>query len=172
MKYAPILVKAGILSDDVLSELSKWGFHVTVGNDTGKFTNPEQIIDYIREVTDSKDQVLVRESDLDVIHKYLSGQEQGRLYLRDIMTGEKGNFDVFYCVLDTGEYVIPWRSENVKELLTDPKSYLKTKDGAQVHFTDVRELFFDEVKAFVVCEPRDPSRQSLKDGSQYNDVNG
>lgn len=146
-------IKAGIIPDEILDEMRRWGLPVrfVVYEDVQMLNSPEEVVRCIRDALESEEIVETRDTDLDILHRYLTQQKKGSLHIED---GEaSANTSIFYCVTDLGEYVIPWRYESVRELILDPKSYLRDDSGKKVHFQDVRELFYGGIKAFIVCEP-------------------
>lgn len=147
-----ILIKAGIVPPETIALMHRWGMLVEPLDEGGAYDTPEAITEAIQEVVDRGETVKLRDTDLDIIKQYINNQQAGRLYLKDEETGQRANAATFYCRTRLGEYVIPWRSESIVDLLIEPHSYLKTEDGEKVHFSDVRELFFGDEKAFMVCE--------------------
>jgi hypothetical protein len=157
------VVRSGILSPDFLQEVSRWGLPIEFVQVEEKdiLKNAEDVIAHIREALESDDQIRVRDTDLDILQQYLSGQRQGRLFVKAEL--ESGEFPTSYCVTKMGEYAIAWRSESIFEVMTDPDTYLKiTEDGRtkKIGFSDVRELFFGEHKAFMVCTPQERTNGS------------
>jgi hypothetical protein len=51
-----------------------------------------------------------------------------------------------------GEIVIPWKDEDISDVLINGFTYLVI-DDKQVKFKDARELYYDDDKTFVVCTP-------------------
>lgn len=147
-----IMVRAGIVPPETIALMERWGMLIEAEGESGEYASAESVVDAIREVQDSGETVKLRDTDLDVIKQYLHGQKPGRLYLKDDVTGEKASYPVFYAETRMKEYVIPWRSESIRELIVEPSSYLKTENGEKVYFSDVRELFYGDQKAFMVCE--------------------
>lgn len=144
------IVKSGLVPPDVLGELRRWGLPVEVEGNLELLSTAEDVVAYIQDALEGEDLVQLRDTDLDIIHKYITGQQAGKLHVET--DGTKSNIAVSYCRTDMGHYVIPWRSESIKELITDPNTYLKTAEG-KVYFRDARELFFGGHKTFMVCEP-------------------
>lgn len=144
------VIKSGLVSKDTLQELNHWGLPIEMVEATEVLDTPEAIVGRIQEALEGEDLVKIRDTDLDVLRCYLTSQKQGMLRIAG--DDEAANIEVSYCVTPMGEYVIPWRSESIREYMTDPRTYLKV-DGSKIGFSDVRELFFGEHKAFMVCTP-------------------
>lgn len=156
------VIKSGLVSKDTLRELNHWGLPIEMIEENEVLDTPEAIVGRIQEALEGEDLVKIRDTDLDVLRCYLTCQKQGMLRV----AGDDGvaNVEVSYCVTPMGEYVIPWRSESIREYMTDPNTYLKA-DGGKVGFSDVRELFFGEHKAFMVCTPVSVSATGKKEGT-------
>ena len=142
------VIKSGLVSSDVLSEIQRWGLPVEFVEESKVLTDHTEIVARIQEALEGEDLIETRATDLDVLHKYLGNQQSGRLYVDD--GEEQTNFPITYCLMDMGSYVFPWRSEGIMELMTNGRTYLEA-EGGKVYFQDVRELFFGEHKAFMVC---------------------
>jgi len=144
------VIKSGLIPESVIQELNRWGLPIEMVEEGEILNTPEAIVNRIQEALEGEDLVRIRDTDLDILRCYLSEQKQG--ILRVAGDNETANVEVSFCVTPMGEYVIPWRSESIREFMTDPRTYLKT-DGKKIGFSDVRELFFGEHKAFMVCTP-------------------
>ncbi len=63
-------------------------------------------------------------------------------------------FPVTFSKLMTGEYVLPYRGDNLRDLLTNGVSYLEFRAPPtmnRIFFKEVREVFYGEMKGFLVC---------------------
>lgn len=145
-------IKTGIVPVETLEEMRRWGLPVRFieDNTPAALSSPREVVDRIREALESEDLIETRDTDLDILQHYLANQRRGLLHLQG--EDSSATTPVYYCVTEFGDYVIPWRYESMKDLLLDPKSYLKDESGTRVYFRDVRELFFGGTKAFIVCE--------------------
>jgi len=151
----PIVIRAGILSADMVSELQRWGLPVEFTDTDSVLETPDQVVEAIQEAIESRDLVELRDTDLDAIRQYVFHQTKGKLHLHDTITDQSSQMECYYSKTSLGEYLIPWRAESIQALMTDPGSYLKEGSGQRVYFHDVRELFFGELKAFMVCVPKE-----------------
>lgn len=151
------MIETGLLSSDVLAQFKYWGLG-DVNPDAAPTTikSLQEIVGQLKEAIDSEDMVEIRATDLDIVHEYLSCQLKGRLTLPDYTTGKTNSFPITYSLTKLGEIVIPWASEDIRDLLIDPRACLKPVKGSGLPkyvFIDVRELFFGQSKAFLVCTP-------------------
>lgn len=147
------VIESGLIPDEVLAEMTRWGLPLVTVDESQVARSPEQVVRRIQEALEGEDVIRLRDTDLDMIRYYLTEQKPGRLHV------EETSFDVFFCRTKLGEYVIPWKSESIQDMMVDPKTYLsfsEKTDGASVRhkvfFSDVRELYFGDTKAFMVCE--------------------
>lgn len=149
------ILEAGLVGEDVLAEMKRWGVQFDWNGVT--VDDLPKVLEKIRDALESEDTVELRGTDLDILGLYLVSKVPGRLILPDSKTGRTHSLAVEYCVTTLGEYVIPWTSEDIRDLLLDPKTYLRlAKQPGQdkptkITFSDTRELFFGNRKAFVVC---------------------
>lgn len=146
-----VIIRSGLISPEFLAEFKKWGL-MPPEEPPPAITDKDQLITALDRALQEEDLVLLRETDLDVLHRYLSNQKAGKLHvvMPDATTGD---FDVSFSKLETGEYLFPWRYESVEDVLANGETYLELPDGGHVYFSSVRELFFGEHKAFVACTP-------------------
>lgn len=150
-----IIIKSGIIPPNVLSEVKRWGLpageDVQPPGDLEPDMSVQQLCDKIDEALQSEGYVLLRETDLEAVKQYLESMTQATLHL--VMEDEKvSNFTVHVGKNTAGEIIIPWRSDNICDLLTDGQSYLKI-GKEKVFFSSARELFYGTNKAFIVCTP-------------------
>lgn len=150
-----IIIKSGIIPPNVLSEVKRWG--LPAGDDVqppGEL-EPEmtvqQLCDKIDEAIQSEGYVLTRETDLEAVKQYIETMTQSVLHLV-MEDGKASNFTVHAGRNTAGEIIIPWRSDNITDLLTNGESYLKI-NKEKVFFSNARELFYGSNKAFIVCTP-------------------
>lgn len=165
-KIAKVLAEAGALDFAMVSELMRWG--LPAGIPSGALqdaTTPEEAADGIREVIESAGNVEIRNTDLDVLRRFMHARQEGRMYMKDPSTGQRGNFKVDFCLTKLGEYVFPWRGESIMDLMLGGNAYLKV-DDKRIYFMDVRELFFGDHKAFMVCEPSGEEDDGAGDDGQ------
>jgi hypothetical protein len=143
------VVQSGLVPPEVLSEMSRWGLPVEMVEEKDVIKTHEGVVARIQEALDGEDLVQLRDTDLDMIRHYLTEQQVGKLHIGT------DKFDVYFCRNRLGEYIIPWKSEGVHDLMLDPDTKLTYRDKdlkrRTAYFSDVRELFFGDNKAFMVC---------------------
>jgi predicted transcriptional regulator len=142
------VLRSGLLDRNTVSELQRWGYlrEVDEGVLDSQLQSSEEVVNVLRDALESEDMVEIRDTDLDIMKTWMRDQRKGRL----VVHGE--SIPITFCTLLTGEYAIPWMGENISGLLLDGESHLKLK-RKKVYFRDVREVYFGEVKAFMVCLP-------------------
>jgi hypothetical protein len=154
------VVETGLIHPDVLSEMMRWGLPIDIVEAKQVVKTSDEVVERIQEALEGEDLVRLRDTDLDIIRYYLAQQRPGVLHVEEDQDNI-ANFSVHFCKTKLGEYVIPWRSEGVYGFIVDEKTYLTfqetnsegKKQRVKVHFRDVRELFFGDTKAFMVCVP-------------------
>lgn len=145
-----VMAQSGALDSGMLSEFAKWKLPIEVPDDDPLET-AEDVVEAIEAAVESKEQVEIRATDLDVLRQYMRTQTKGKLHIAT--EHEKGSFPITYGVTKFGDYIIPWQSESLADYLTNGESHLMA-GGAQVYFSAVQELFFGERKVFILCTPR------------------
>lgn len=156
------ILKTGLVSPEALAELQRWGLPVdfTGESEVEQVQDRDRVIAIIRDALESGDQVRLQDTDLDVLRRFLDPeyQREGRLTVRDDKT--RSTFKVIFCRTPMGEYVVPWKSEAVRDMIIDGEGVLRyEEDGKkhEVYLTDVRDLFFGDHRAFMVCTPEGDS---------------
>lgn len=148
-KLTEAVALSGALDPDMVREMCKWKLPVEVP-EASPYTSPEEAVAAIEEALEGKEQVEIRSTDLDVLKQYLKTQHRGRLHI--VTPHESGTFEVMMGITPMGDYIIPWKSDSLAEHLTNGESYII--DGRKkVHLSDVRDLYFGERKAFILCQP-------------------
>ena len=156
---AVAVIRAGLVPEEVLAEFKRWKLPISVVVEEPKdvLQDPKQIVNVIRDALESAEQVHVRDTDLDILQRFLDPQYQrmGKLIIKD--GDEKATAKVNFCLTPLGEYTIPWRSDSIFDLMTNGETHLRYSDpdgtSHSVHFSDVREVFIGDRKAFMVCTP-------------------
>ena len=151
---AAAVLRTGLLSPQVVDELRRWGTPLDdVSNIQGQ--SPDQVAAKIRETLESEHYVLVRETDLAVLGQYLTTATTGTLHLvlDDDATLEDTDVPVTFGKTPLDEYIFAWMSSSIVDVLTNALTYLET-GATRVYFGQVRELFFGETKAFMICTPQ------------------
>lgn len=156
------VVKTGLVDPIILEEMRRWGIALELPDPGPAPLNPNELAAGIQLALESEGYVLVRETDLAVLQQYASTTSQGELHL--VLDDELGHLQdvdvpVTFGRTPLNEYIIPWRSEAIEAALVNGMTYLV--DGqVRVYFRAVRELFFGETKAFMICTPASVERLS------------
>lgn len=150
---AKIAIEAGLVDGDALAEFKRWGHpDLAVGEMPAmkpeKFNTMAKVISALDEALVSHGQVLVQETDLDIVRTYLQTQEQGMLHVET--DTQMTELPVSYGVTKLGDYILPYKGEAIEDLLANGLSFLALKDGFVVYFTDVRPVSLGEMKSFLI----------------------
>jgi hypothetical protein len=148
---ADALAGSGALDPMVCAELSKMGLPVKVPAEKHIAEDPDAAVIALEHALNSEDQVEVRITNLDILRDYLRSRRKGKLH---VVTpeGEEGTFAISFGQTKRGEYIIPWQSEGIGELMTNGQTHLI--DGRRkVYFHATQECYFGEARAFMVCSP-------------------
>jgi len=153
------VVKSGLLPEEALAEFRRWGHDVETPPPLPKA--PEEIVNALEQALQDEGLVLTRETDLEAVNDYLKTQAQGTLYvvIEDGGNVETAGFPCTYGLTKMGEFIIRYHSESIEDVLTNGKSHLtfqspETLDHpVEVYFNRVREIFFGDTKAFIICTP-------------------
>jgi hypothetical protein len=149
------VLKTGLVDPAILDEMRRWGIAVDLPDPGPPPLSPDELAGSIQVALESEGYVLVRETDLEVLQQYAATTSQGELHL--VLDDDQGHLQDVDVPVSFGrsalnEYIIPWRSEGVQAALTNGMTFLV--DGqVRVYFQAVRELFFGETKAFMICTP-------------------
>lgn len=149
-----IILKAGLLSPESLKELQRWKLPVgdpKMKNEYDADLTPGALSRAIAGAIESEGYILTRETDLGAIPQYLQTARNAVLHVV-LDDGDDSDFEVRAGNTTTGEYILPWQSENITDLMTNGETYLRV-DGKRIYFNQARELFYGLHKAFIVCTP-------------------
>jgi hypothetical protein len=155
---ANAIVRTGIVSKEVLAEMKRWGLPVDMISEekVADIHEAQQVVNIIRDALESSDQVMVKGTDLDLLKSWLipDNQREGRIFIKD--EDNKTSFKIIFIRTPLKEFVIPFRSDSIIDLLTNGESHLKFTDDdgnkQTVFFHSVREFYIGEKKAFMICE--------------------
>lgn len=150
-----IILKAGLLSNDVLLEMKRWGMPLgdaQLPSELEPLPTPASISQAIADAVESEGYILTRETDLEAIPAYLQTMQPAVLHV----VLEDGTVSEFEAQVGhskvTGDWIMPWRSDSITDLLTNGETYLRV-NRQRIYFSQARELFYGENKAFVICTP-------------------
>jgi len=154
---AHAVIRTGLIPEDTLAEIRKWGLPIEFVQSSQVLESAQAVTAVIQDALESADQVTCRDTDLDILSRFLdpNHQQKGTLMLRD--GDQKGSQEVLFCRTILMEYAIPWTSDTIFETILNGETYLRytDRDGTKmkVFFNDGHELFFGDHKAFMVCVP-------------------
>lgn len=155
---AEAAIKTGLIPAETLEEFRRWRAPIDIPEEVPEPPKTlEEAAEGIRQVLESQGYVLTRETDLNVLQQYLSSQTDGTLHVEvpkeagDEFTTTQADFEVVYGKSMTGEYIFPWQGDNICSEMTNGLTYLSDGNGMKVFFKEVREIFYGEVKAFMLC---------------------
>ena len=155
-----MIARSGLIPPDMLPQFYKW----KLLDEVGKIDLPktaDQLVERISEILDDDGMRMVRVTDIDIVQRYFATQEFGDLVVTtDGADGQSTTFEVAFGRTLTGEIIFPWRGDNVANLMTNGLTHLLIKQQHKnlatvtaVFFCDVKEMYFGETKAFMICQP-------------------
>jgi hypothetical protein len=147
------LLSTGLLPLEAVVQLQRWGALPRDLNVAVEDLDEETLVDRLRAVLDNEAITELRDTDLDALKIYLRSRYKARLYVT--INNVASHLDVSCCTTRSGDFLIPWQSESIREVLLDPSTYLRLPNQTKVQFADVRDLYFAETKAFLVCTPQE-----------------
>lgn len=151
------VVRSGLIPEDVLSEFKRWGLPVEIVPEEKTLQTPEAVVNVIMDALESEDQVRTRDTDFDVLKRYIDPrfQIQAKMNL-DNGEGEKSTAKITVCKTRMGDFAIPYRGEAVAELLINGHTHLTYEEDGEKHkvtFVNVEEMYLGEQKVFMICKP-------------------
>ncbi len=158
---ADVILRSGILTPGDHAEFARWKAPAIVdaGDDGPTIDSAAQVIEGIERALQSRELVLVRATDLDIVTQFLRSQKHGKLHVTvtDQEVTQQAAFDIVFGRSSIGEYILPWKSELVEDVLVDGSAYLVEQDEngneRNIHFSNVRVLYFGEQKTCIICTP-------------------
>lgn len=124
------------------------------------------MVQAIEEALQAEGLVLTRETDLEAVNWYLADQRQGELTVVLEEVSEEGAKVIHQATIactfgltPLGEFIIRWHSEAIEDVMTNGRTFLSfvspetLGERVEIYFNRVREVFFGETKAFIICTP-------------------
>jgi len=145
------VLKAGLISPAQLQEMKRFSPSIDQDAEAEAPVDLETAAALVEQAFQSEEYVVIRETDLESIRQYAETATLGILHLE--MNDEIADIEVTYGKTPTGEFIVAWKGESIAAAMTNGQTYLKAYPPSRVFFNDVRELFFGEQKAFMVCKP-------------------
>jgi len=156
-------VNAGLIDKVLLEEFRRWKAPIEIPDTLPDApTTVEEAAAAIEEVLQSESFVLTRETDLEIFRQYMKTQTVGNLHVEIPVDPEAplglevttADFQITFGKTAIGEFIIPWRSESIRQEMTNGMTYL-LEQGVhapyRVFFKDTREVYYGDTKAFMVC---------------------
>ena len=149
------VIRSGLVPPETLVEMRRWGLPVQVVEADEIIEDPDAVVRVIQDALESSEQVRMQDTDLDIVQRWVDPENQveGKLVIK-ASDGAKSTVKVVFCWTVMKEVAMPWRSESITDLLLEPDCHLLYTDEAGVKhklfFTDARELYIGDTKAFVV----------------------
>ena len=146
------VVEAGLVSPNALAEMQRFRPSLEQTLAPAEPLPLDEAAEQLSRAVQN-DELVIRETDLDAVPTYLRTQKQGMLHLEMVATEghTTADFPVTYGRTRLGEFIIAWTNDSIMEAMTNGQTFLQLADGEAVYFDDVRELYYDETKAFMVC---------------------
>lgn len=149
-------VQAGLIDADIVAQFKRWGM-LPRSLDASVVEDPTLAIERIQFALEAEEQVRLQSTDLDILKYYLDkeNQRKGQLVIVDNEFGTKATKTITYAlrtILSSNQYIIPWISDSIIDTITNGSTYLRCLPSKScVYFDSVDELYFGDVKAFMVC---------------------
>jgi hypothetical protein len=145
-----VIIKSGILSPEAIKELRRWKLPGTEveSPDLEAPLPPKILAQKIDEALQSEGYALTRLTDLEIVGQYLASMQSAVLHV--VTHDGEADFDVHVGRTPLGEWIIPWKDEDISDVLTNGQTYLRVK-GKRYFFGDTRELFYGHNKAFIIA---------------------
>jgi hypothetical protein len=160
---ATAVLNTGLIDPAVLEEMRRWGLHIETPEVEPAPKTPEEVTARIQDALESEGYILVRETDLTVLEQYSQTATQGLMHLifdDDEEHLQDTTFPVSFGRTPLNEYILPWTSATIADVIVNGMTHLI--DGPnEVYFKEVRELFFGDMKAFMICTPSFIERRAV-----------
>ena len=146
-------LRLGLIGPEMRAQFAQWGEVPDV--EPLEVQSPNEVDEMIERALQSDDIVALKVTNLELIQQFCVTQRLGRLHIT--LNGQASTFDIVFGVTRSGDIILPWRSEDIRDVLLDPTSAALswTTDGIEheVCFRSVEDSYYGDVKAFMVCAP-------------------
>lgn len=160
---AKAAIQSGLIEQGALDEIRRWRPPLDLPETAPPApADINEAAERIEQVLQEEGMITTRETDLEVLQQYLASQKSGILHIElvdDIADGlmptRKTEFEVIYGRTRSNDYIFAYRGDTMAEEITNGLSYLQLDDetGKKIFFMHTREVFYGDVKAFMVCTP-------------------
>ena len=147
-----IILKSGIVEEDTLKEFRRWGLPLPEAEPVaGAAVTRDNLASMLERAMQEEGYVLLRETDLDVLPRFLQTMRPAVLHLTNEAVQDV-EIRTMVGLQVTGEYIVPWNADTITDWVMNGETYLEVQ-GKKIFFSDARELFFGGTKAFLLCTP-------------------
>lgn len=159
------VLKSGIITPNMLQEMKRFSPTLDRDAETSEPKELEEAARLIADALESAEYALVKETDLEVLRQYIDTSVEGFLHI-EALDAKPVEVIVTYGRTKLGEYIIAWRGDSIADVITNGMTYLSTlishpdEVPEDVYFRDMRELWFGDNKAFILCVPSLPVKGS------------
>ncbi len=149
---ADAALKAGLIPVDILNEMRRWRSPVEIPEEVPETPSSlEEASKAIQDVLESHGYILTRETDLHVLDQYLHTQKTALLHVETADEEDThAEFSVVYGKTPIGAFIFPWQGDSLRPEMSNGRTYLLA-EGVRYFFSEVREVFYGSVKAFMIC---------------------
>lgn len=150
---ALMALKLGLISPEMRAQFAQWGEVPDI--EPLEVQSHEEVVELVERALQSDDLIVQKVTNLELIQQFCSTQRLGKLRLS--MNDVKTEFDVVFGVTILGDIILPWRSEDIRDVLLDKdNTFLIWTDGDSecgVSFRAVEDSYYGDVKSFMLCTP-------------------
>lgn len=150
---ALMALKLGLISPEMRAQFAQWGEVPYI--EPLEVQSHEEVVELVERALQSDDLIVQKVTNLELIQQFCSTQRLGKLHLS--MNEVKTEFDVVFGVTILGDIILPWRSEDIRDVLLDTENtFLVWTDGDTeygVRFRAVEDSYYGDVKSFMLCTP-------------------
>lgn len=160
---AEAAIRAGLIDEETLAQFRRWGF-VPRDLEPGELDR-EESVEAIMEALEAEEQVRLQHTDLDLLRYYMdeNNQRKGQLVLINPDLDQRATKTVtFACRVRSGqdEYIVPYMSEGITEMLDNGRSYLRWSEAGpsgkmtsrRTYLTNPQDMYFGDMLLFLLCE--------------------
>jgi len=138
---AIMAMKLGLISPEMRTQFARWGELPDI--EPVEVQSPEDIDELIERALQNEEELVPKVTNLEIIQEFCSTQRLGTLHLK--INDQEASFDVVFGVSRGGDIILPWRSEDIRDVLLDPTSTFMTwiTDGIEhkIYFRSVEDIY-------------------------------
>ena len=151
---AAVLLRHKLIPASVVEQCVRWGLPMPAElseeeNEFSAVVEPtlDAVLAELYEASEEPGREFGKDTSLGAVREYLSTMELMKVHLV-----EKGVEVVTPTIVGrtgVGEFLIPWKSDSITELLTNGDTYLERGDGSRVYLGAIREFYYGAQKSFL-----------------------